>query len=299
MRQQGARGRRIGRGAGGCVGLTLLLLAGPALAMEPRGSVVSDPQAGVAELSEPCRSRVAAELRAGQVAAAGCEVERRIAQQRQLRATRSRVSFGLVERSRTELAHIALVVSEARGCRQWPLRGLNRPVLGPSDVRGAGCWVRRYSGELVLAGVTADGRRLPRIHVVEVDDEGRVNVDLGRLAVSLDRRGEVKLDALVRLELGADGWAGSVDLVAMRARLADWHAAAVQRGRGVPALLIVRHPEHVSVAQVRGLALAATVHRQEDDFHAVQRGELAPYRFLERHAWSPYRHLVAALGGGH
>ena len=97
----------------------------------------------------------------------------------------------------------------------------------------------------------------------------------------------------------ADGWAGSVDLVAVRAQLADWHAAAVQRGRGVPALMIVRHPEHVSAARIRGVALADSVHRQEADYHAVQRGELAPYRFLERHAWSPYRHLVAALVGGH
>ena len=279
--------------------LLLLLLAGPALAKEPRGSAVRDPQPGTAELAEPCRSRVAAELRAGQVKAAGCEVERRVAQQRQLRGSRSRAGFGVVERSRIELAHIALVVSEARGCRQWPLRGVNRPVLGPSDVRGAGCWIRRYSGELELAGVTADGRRLPRIHVVAVDDEGRVDVDLGRLAVSLDRRGEVQLDALVRLEFGADGWAGSIDLVAVRAQLADWHGTAVQQGRGVPALMLVRHPEHSSVVRVRGLALAATVHRQEDDFHAVQRGELAPYRFLERHAWSPYRHLVTALVGGH
>jgi len=279
--------------------LTLLLLAGPALAREPRGSAVSDPQAGITGLAEPCRSQVVAELRAGQIAGPGCEAERRLAQQRQLRASRAYGSFGVVEGSRLELAHIALVVSEARGCRQWPLRGMNRPVLGLSDVRGAGCWVRRYSGALELVGVTADGRRWPRIHVVEADDDGRVSVDLGRLAVSLERRGEVELDALVRLELGADGWAGSVDLVAVRARLADWHAAAVQRGRGVPALMIVRNPEHVSVARLRGVALADSVHRQEDDFHAVQRGELAPYRFLERHAWSPYRYLVAALVGGH
>jgi hypothetical protein len=31
----------------------------------------------------------------------------------------------------------------------------------------------------------------------------------------------------------------------------------------------------------------------------VKRGLLAPYRFLERHAWSPYRQLVAALAGEH
>lgn len=297
MRQQGAGGRRIGRGAGFCAGLTLLL-AGPAQAREPRSSAAGDPKAGVTGLAEPCRTQVAAELRGGQIAGPRCEAERRLAQQRQLRASRSRVTFGLVERSRLELARVSLVVSEARGCRLWPLRGLNRPVLGPSDVRGAGCWIRRYTGTLELVGVSADGRRLPRLLVVKADGDGRVDIDLARLAVLLGRRGDVELDALVRLELGADGWAGNVDLVAVRAGLADRHAAAVQRGRGVPALMVVRHPEHPSATQLRGLAVEASVHRQEVDYHAVQRGVLAPHRFLERHAWSPYRHLVAALAGG-
>jgi len=280
--------------------LTLLVvLAATARAREPHSSAVADdPQPGLTLLEEPCRSRVAAELRAGQVGAPGCENERRIAQDRQLRARRSWLGFGLVERHRIELGHVALILSEGRGCRLWPLRGVDRPVLGPADVRAAGCWVRRYSGSLELAGVTAEGRKLPRLAVLAVDGDGRVDVDLGRLAVSLDRRGEVQLDTLVRLELGINGWAGSIDLVAMRALLADWHAASVQRGRGVPALLIVRHPEHPSAERIRGFALADSLHRQEEDFQAVQRGLLAPYRFLERHAWSPYRQLVAAQIGG-
>lgn len=279
--------------------LSLVLLAGPARAREPRTSAAPDPQPGVTLLEEPCRTQIAAELRAGQVVASGCERERRLAQHRQLRATRPRGGFGLVEGNRITLGHVALILSEARGCRLWPLRGVNRPVLGIADARAAGCWVRRYSGSLELAGVTADGRRLPRLAVVEVDGEGRVDVDLGRLAVGLDRRGVVDLDALIRLELGADGWAGSIDLVAMRALLADWHAVSVQRGRGVPALLVARHPEHPSAERIRGFALADSLHRQEEDFQAVKRGLLAPYRFLERHAWSPYRRLVAALAGEH
>ena len=44
------------------------------------------------------------------------------------------------------------------------------------------------------------------------------------------------------------------------------------------------------------LALTASLRRQEADLRAVQRGELTPRRFLERHAWSPYRQLVAAMG---
>jgi hypothetical protein len=297
--RNGAGGRRIGRGAGVGVGLLVLLFAGPALAREPHSSAVTGPQPGVVFLDEPCRSQVAAELRTGQIAAAGCDGERRLAQYRQLRGRRSREGFGLVERSRIQLGHVALILSEARGCRLWPLRALNRPVLGLGDARAAACWVRRYKGSLELAGVTADGRRMPRIATVEVDDEGRVDVDLGRLAIRLGRGGGVDFDALVRLELGADGWAGSVDLVVVRGLLADWHATSVQRGRGVPALLVVRHPEHASAERIRGIALADSLHRQEEDFEAVQRGSLAPYRFLERHAWSPYRHLVAALVGGH
>lgn len=298
VRQRGAGGRRIGRGARLGVGLSLLLLAGSASARAPRGSAVGDPRPGVVGLAEPCRAQVAAELRAGQIAGPGCEAERRLAQRRLLRASRPRGSFGLVERSRVELAAVSLVVSAARGCRRWPLRGVNRPVLGLSDVRGAGCWTRRYTGPIELVGVTADGRRLPRLHFVLADGDGRVDIDLARLAVLLGRRGAVELDELVGLELGADGWAGSVDLVAVRAELADRHAAAVQRGRGVPALLVVRHPEHPQALQLRGLAVDAAVHRQEADYQAVQRGELAPHRFLERHAWSPYRQLVAALAGG-
>lgn len=274
-----------------------VLLAGPALAREPHNSAVTGPQPGVVFLAEPCRSQVAAELRSGQMAASTCERERRLAQHRQMRGRRSREGFGLVERSRIELGHLALILSEARGCQLWPLRGIDRPVLGLADARASACWVRRYRGSLALAGVTADGRRVPRIATVEVDEDGRLDVDLGRLAIRLTRQG-VDFDALVRLELGADGWAGSVDLVAVRALLADWHASSVQRGRGVPALLVVRHPEHASAERLRGMALADSLHRQEEDYKAVQRGSLAPHRFLERHAWSPYRHLVAALLGG-
>lgn len=283
MRQRGAAGgRRIGRGTGGSVGLTLLLLAGRALAREPHGSATSDPPPAVTGLAEPCRTQVAAELRAGQLTAPGCEVERRLAQRRQLRSSGSRASFGLVESSRIELGLVTLVVS-GRGCRQWPLRGTNRAVLGLSDVRAAGCWNPAIQRRARARRGDRGWPAFPRIHVLKADGEGRVEVDLGRLALSLGRRGVVDLDGLVRLELGADGWAGSVDLVAVRAQLADGHAAAVQRGRGVPALMLVRHPERASAARrVRGVALADSVHRQEADYHAVQRGELAPYRFLEQ-----------------
>lgn len=281
----------------GLFGLAAALLAARADAREPRASAVIDPAAAVAAIAGPCRSQVAAQLQRGE-SEAGCELERRAAQQRLIRSTRPRPGFGLVERTRPGLATVALLLSEARGCREWPLRTSGRAVLGLFEAKAAGCWVRRYSGELALTGVMADGRRVPRIEVAHVDGDGHVEIDLVRLAISLERRGMVDLDSFVRLELGADGWAGDVDLVAARARLADAHAAAVQRGRGVPALLVVRHPDHASADRIRGLALAAALRRQEDDFRAVQRGELPAHRFLERHAWSPYRQLVAAMAAG-
>ena len=307
MPQQRAGGQRGGGvagrwgarvGAPGLLGLAVALTLGEASAREPRSSAVLDPAVAVAGLAEPCRTQVAGQLRRGEGERDGCVVERRAAQRQLLRAVRPRPAFGLVERTRPGLGRVSLLLSEARGCREWPLRTPGRATLGLFEARAAGCWVRRYAGELVLTGVMADGRRVPRLEVVRVDDEGHVDIDLVRLTASLDRRGMIDLDSLARLDLGAEGWAGSIDLAAVRAALADWHAASVQRGRGVPALLVVRHPDHPSADNVRGLALAAALRRQEADFRAVQRGELAPHRFLERHAWSPYRQLVAAMLAG-
>lgn len=278
----------------GLVVAGLLLAAGVAGAREPRSSVVRDPRAAVALLASPCREQIAAELEQGTIdAGVQCEWERRQAQQRQLRGGRTLVGFGLVERIKVGLAEVSLLLSEARGCKRWPLRLPSRATLGLFEARAAGCWVRRYTGPLTIAGVLPDGSRVAAL-VVEVD-EGHLELDLARLVVSLDRRGLPDLDAFVRLEFGVGGWAGGLDLVAQRARLADAHGAAVQRGRGVPALFGVRHPEHAEADAVRTLALTAALRRQEADLKAVQRGELTPRRFLERHAWSPYRQIVAAM----
>jgi hypothetical protein len=272
-----------------------LLSAAPAQARVPRGSAVERPEPAVA--AGPCHERIVGELRRGEVSAGpGCELERQIAQRLQHRLARWRFGFGLLERATPGLGEVSLLVSEGRGCTTWPLRQPGRATLGLYEIKQAGCWVRRYTGPLAITGVLPDGRKLPAIAVVQVQ-EGRARVDLTRLTVDLDRRGLPGLDGFVRLELGADGWAGEVDLVAMRASLADHHAAAVLRGRGVAALLAVRHPDHPRADRIRALALKATLERQDADFKAVERGELSPYRFLERHAWSPYRRLVAAMVG--
>lgn len=289
LRARRVQGDRRGQGAAWLVG-AFLSWASPAQAGDLRGSAVERPEAAVA--AGPCRERIVGELRRGEVSAGpGCELERQAAQRLQLRLARWR--FGLLERATAGPGEVSLLVSEARGCTTWPLRQPGRATLGLYEVKRAGCRVRRYTGPLAIGGVLPDGHKAPAIAVVQVE-EGRTRVDLTRLAVDLDRPG---LDGFVRLEFGVDGWAGEVDLVAVRAGLADHHADAVERGRGVAALLPVRHPDHPRADRIRALALKATLERQDADFKAVERGELSPYRFLERHAWSPYRRLVAAMAG--
>ena len=273
---------------------TALAWATPVQAREPRGSAAQGLTRGVA--AGACQARVLAELRAGEVSAgAGCEVERLAARREVMRRALGGHRFGMLERATVEVGEVSLLLSEALGCRWWPLRQTGQEALGLYDVKSAGCWVRRYNGPLTIAGVLADGRVVGGLGVVEVV-EGEATLDLTRLTIQVARRG-LGLDAFVRLELGADSWAGSIDLVAARARRADEHAAAVQTGRAVAGLFVVRHPKHAASEQARALALAAMLARQAEDFAAVQRGALAPHRFLERHAWSPYRGPVEALEG--
>jgi hypothetical protein len=56
--------------------------------------------------------------------------------------------FGLVERAKVGLAEVSLLLSEARGCKRWPLRLPNREALGLFEAKAAGCWIRRYTGPL-------------------------------------------------------------------------------------------------------------------------------------------------------
>lgn len=269
-------------------------MAAPVAAKEPQSSAAGEPAQVVAGLSAACRDEVAAELREGEIVAADrCGAERRAAQRRLLTAKRPRPTFGLVERAREGLTRVLLVVSEARRCTYWPLRRTDFPVLGIYEVKAADCAVRRYRGEVTLSAVRADGERVERVFVARADGDGRVEIDLLRVDASMRRRAQAGLDAYVRLELGAGGWAGAVDLTKMRAQLADLHAAWVQRGRGVPGLMVVRHPSHPSADRIRALALEAALKRQEADYRAVVAGELAARRFRERYPWSPYRQLLA------
>ncbi len=292
LRWPGVAGKQHARK--GWLALALALVATPVAAKEPRGSAIGPAATVVAGLPEACRGLIVEEMQAGEITRSeGCGSERLAAQRRQMKASRGRPVFGLVERSRSELTRVMLVVSEGRMCTFWPLRRADHSVLGLYEVKAANCWVRRYSGEVPISAVLPDGRRIERVMVVRADGEGRVDFDLLHVDASLRRRGQPGLDAYVQLELGADGWAGKVDLVAMRAQLADQHAAWVQRGRGTPGLMVVRHPEHASADRIRALALEAALKRQEADYQAVVRGELTARRFRERYPWSPYRHLLA------
>lgn len=249
----------------------------------------------VADAPEPCRREVAAELRAGQRAttAARCASERRRASERLLERTRRPV-FGVVERRTVRLSGIGLVLSEAHRCERWPLRGADRTDLEPGTALDAGCQIRRYRGQLTIAVAAADGTRTPVV-TLAADEDGQVEVAFAELDGLLRARGLGGLMSHATLILGENGWAGRVELAAVRAQLTEWHLTWIGRGRGVPALFTALHPEHPGAAVTRAQALEATLRRQAADAEAVKRGELTPRRFLDRHAWSPYRALVGGL----
>lgn len=278
----------------GWLALVVALVAAPAAAREPRSNAVGEAvQVGTAGLSPMCREVVAREFKTGEIAElVRCGSERQAAQRRQIAAGRPKPRFGWVERSRVEGQRVQLVVSEARRCKYWPLRRPGQAVLGLYDVKVADCWVQRYRGGVSLAGVLPDGRRVAGVFVARADGDGRVEFDLQQVDAGLRRRGQPGLDEYVRLELGVGGWAGRVDLVAARAQLADLHAAWVQSGRGVPGLMVARHPTHPSANRNRALSLEAMLKRQEVDYKAVLRGELAARRFRERYPLSPFRQLL-------
>lgn len=267
-------------------------------AREPRRTEVEAATAeqAVAPAPEPCRREVAAELRAGQRAAETCAAERRRASERVL-AKRGRPVFGIVERRTVRLSGVALVLSEAHHCERWPLRAAGREDLEPGAAIEAGCRVRRYRGPVTVAVAGAGGASAPVI-TLEADEDGRLEVVFAELDVLLRGRGLGGLMSQAALVLGADGWAGRVDLTAVRAQLTEWHLTWIGRGRGVPALFTALHPEHPGAAVTRARALEATVRRQAAEAEAVKRGELTPRRFLERHTWSPYRALVGGLADG-
>lgn len=244
-----------------------------------------------------CVELVEAELREGRPReGTGCDRTRReIA--RALSVARQR--FGIVEHRHVDLVGMRFRLGVGRSCRRWPLRRRD-DVLDAIDARDAGCRVSPYRGVVTIHAVDPQGRRHP-VGSSRTDRDGYLRLELSDLdaAVRGDEGSEAYalqgLDAFVRLELGRDGWAGSVDLVRLRGFLADWHFRWIAQGRGVPALFAVRHPEHPHGPDAEAMAVEARVQRQEEDYQAVIDGRLPAGAFLQRHVWSPFRRAVEQL----
>lgn len=246
-----------------------------------------------AQASASCRSEVAAALVAGEQREGRCSGESERVAAQLLRAEPRR-SFGIRERVTVGLSGMSLVLSEVHGCRRWPLRAPGRAGLDVGSADAAGCRVRRYEGPLTIS-VIADGGEVVPVTTVRTDADGQAEVVFTEIDALLRARGRGGLFAFATLAVGERGWAARLDLRDLRAELAGWHATWVGRGRGAPGLFVALHPDDKATATLRVRALEATLRRQADDVAAVERGELSPRRFLERHAWSPFRSKVEQI----
>jgi len=244
------------------------------------------------ELSPRCGEQVRAELVAGRRVGDGCGQDREAIGRALVRA---RDAFGFVERRAVDLVSLRMVLGVARRCRQWPLRSPDRDVLRRTDVDAAGCRLRRHQGEVALVLVDREGGRHEPLPPLRTDRDGRVELRFTALDHALRVLGAGTLDDYARIELGEGGWAGHVDLEQLLRFRADWHRTWVLRGRGVPGLFAVRHPEHPDADDARTLAAEATLARQARDYERVEAGELSARAFLDRHPRSPYRRRVEVL----
>jgi hypothetical protein len=243
---------------------------------------------GVA-LSERCGAQVRSELLAGQRRNEACGQDRELAG----RALVHRGDvFGFVERREVDLTALQLVLGVARRCRQWPLRHPQRDVLRRTDVDDAGCRLRRYEGEVSLVFVDREGGRHEPLPPVHTDRDGRVRLRFSALERALRALGGGTLDGYARIELGAAGWAGHVDLAQLLRFRADWHMTWLLRGRGAPGLFAVRHAGHRGADEAQTLAAEALLARQARDYERVEAGELSARAFLERYPRSPYQRRV-------
>jgi hypothetical protein len=240
-------------------------------------------------LSERCAAQVRSELLAGQRRTDGCGQDRELAGRALVRRGDA---FGFVERREVDLTALRLVLGVARRCRQWPLRHPDRDVLRRTDVDDAGCRLRRYQGEVSLVFIDREGGRHELLPPVHTDRDGRVWLRFSALDRALRALGGGPLDGYARIELGAAGWAGHVDLAQLLRFRADWHMTWLLRGRGAPGLFAVRHPGHRGADEARTLAAEALLARQARDYERVEAGELSPRAFLERHPRSPYQRRV-------
>ncbi len=245
---------------------------------------------------DPCRPQVERGLLSGErtpeLTQGSCQQAWNRASGRFYRAQRP--LFGLVDRRQESLAQISVLLSTARRCRRWLLRDGGRPNLLPADARQEKCSIRRFRGTLPVYVIDAKGTRVRAIEVKAIED-GRFVVRYAEVDAALRLRDEPPLERWSHVELGEEGWAGSVDLREIRRESTERHRAWVERGRGVPALFVIRHPEHRDADDVRLLAEEARFLRQSADYRAVLAGEMTPRRFLTRYLISRYHRQVRSL----
>jgi hypothetical protein len=276
--------------------VTLVLAAG---AVEPRATrVPADRLARVVAEVPPstCRDLVVAELAEGRHSQARCEATRARATQAaaRVRGSGRHPGFGVVEARRVELDRVHLVLSHATHCTSWPLISGDAHVLRLHEATLAGCRIRRYEGRLSVVAVDTTGRRVG-LPAVASDADGRVELSVPRLVWALRDAG-LEPEHVRRLELGAEAWAGALDLARLRALAGAWHAAWVARGRGASAVLSARPGLHPSDAQgAAALAVEAMLVREERDLRRVLAQTLEPATFLARHPRSPYAPAARAF----
>jgi hypothetical protein len=206
----------------------------------------------------------------------------------------SRQRFGVVVHREIGVSDASFVLAVARGCREQPRPTPPRDVLLEPDADTSRCRLHLLGGPVALSLRRADGRWWNDAIISSSDREGRLHIRFADLDDQLARLG-ARLDQFTSLRVGHGGWAGSYDLVRLRAVQADLHAQWVEQGRGTPALFALRHGAHPRAAHALELAALARLARQEQDFAAVTRGELAASAFLDRYVWSPLRHRAVEL----
>lgn len=241
-----------------------------------------------------CQEEIVEELASGTEGRVGakCMAERERARQRH-----SAGHFGFIRQRRASLRGVTLLLGEGIRCRKLPLRAPDFAVLTERRVRDSGCYTRDFDGSLRLYGVRGDG---------EVVRIGYLVAQGGKLALryaDIDAQARASgwldgLDAFKAIELGDEGWAGTIDLERLRLFLGNWHFDWIERGRGSAGLFAAAHPEHTRAEDAQALAFEQTLARQERDYLDVAEGDLSPEAFLARYIWSPYRASVETLRRG-
>lgn len=203
------------------------------------------------------------------------------------------VGWGVIAYRRVGVTAARFTLESARRCKRVP-EPVGRDVVLDADAQRVGCRLRPWHGQVSLALRDASGQWID-LPPMRSDRDGQLELRFADLDDALRVSDAGRLGDYVALRVGRGGWAGTYDLERLRGVQADVHAWWIGRGRGVPALFTVLHPSHPRARAIGELAVEARLARQEQDFAAIERGELLPSEFLDRHVWSPLRVRVAAM----